>query len=83
MSIMQFLPRMHTKGFPSPPPPPPPPPHWFSTDGSPQTNLTENPCFILLGSDLPTAEFRLWLTAHWLPDLSTPNFTESSQFQVD
>ena len=39
-----------------------------------------NPCFLLLGSNPPIAELEFWLAAHWIPDLSTSNFTKGSRF---
>ena len=32
-------------------------PYWFSKEGSPQTSLTANTCFLLSGIDPPITEF--------------------------
>ena len=58
-------------------------PHWFLKDGLPYQNLRAHPCFLLLGNDSSITELEFWLAAHWAPDSSAPNFTESSQFQVN
>ena len=51
MYIIQLLLRIHTNDLFLLSP------HWFSTKGSPQTNLTTNSCFLFSGVDPPIAEF--------------------------